>query len=93
LSQRFHENPEPDAAEPNWFRAQTRMSDMQTEADFTLMAENCATAALASLEQDTRLEFVLMSAMWRNEALRMSLGDHAWLLRRCPFEPEQLDAV
>jgi hypothetical protein len=93
LSRRFHENPEPDAAEPNSFRAQTRMSDMQTEADFTLMAENCATAALASLEQDTRLEFVLMSAMWRNEALRMSLGDHAWLLRRCPFEPEQLETV
>lgn len=69
------------------------MTDMQTEADFTLMAENCATAALASLEQDTRLEFVLMSAMWRNEALRMSLGDHAWLLRRCPFEPEQLETV
>jgi hypothetical protein len=93
MSQRFHENPEPVAAEPNSFRAQTRMTDMQTEADFTLMAENCATAALASLEQDTRLEFVLMSAMWRNEALRMSLGDHAWLLRRCPFEPEQLETV
>ena len=93
MSQRFHENPEPVAAEPNSFRALTRMTDMQTEADFTLMAENCATAALTSLEQDTRLEFVLMSAMWRNEALRMSLGDHAWLLRRCPFEPEQLETV
>jgi putative AlgH/UPF0301 family transcriptional regulator len=66
---------------------------MQTEADYTLMAENCATAALAATEADDRLEFVLMSAMWRNEALRMSLGDNAWLLRRCPFEREQLEAI
>jgi len=69
------------------------MAHMQTEAEFTLMAENCATAALAATEQEDRLEYVLMSAMWRNEALRMHLGDQAWLLRRCPFEPEQLETV
>ena len=72
---------------------QTRMARMQTEADFTLMAENYATAALAATEQDDRLEYVLMSAMWRNEALRVHLGDQAWLLRRCPFEEDQLATV
>jgi hypothetical protein len=66
---------------------------MQTEADFTLMAENCATAALAATDADDRLEFVLMSAMWRNEALRVQLGDQAWMLRRSPFEQDQLATV
>lgn len=63
---------------------------MQTEAEFTLMAENWATAALASTEPDDRLECVLNSAIWRNEALRLRLGERAWMLRTSLFDDDQL---
>lgn len=55
---------------------------MQTAADFTLMAENCAIAALAATDRDEQLELLLMSAVWRNEALRMQLGERAPMLRQ-----------
>ena len=63
---------------------------MQTAADFTLMAENCATAAQAASNRDEQLELVLMSAVWRNEALRVTLGDQANLLWRSPFAEDEI---
>lgn len=63
---------------------------MQTAADFTLMAENCATAALAATDRDEQLELILMSAVWRNEALRMRFGDQAAMLRQCPISDDHL---
>jgi hypothetical protein len=36
------------------------------------------------------MEYIRMSAVWRNEALRVDLGDRAILLRLCPFTEEQL---
>lgn len=63
---------------------------MQTAADFTLMAENCATAALAAEDRDEQLEFILMAAVWRNEALRARLGKQAPMLRHCPISDDQL---
>jgi len=63
---------------------------MQTAADFTLMAENCATAALAATDRDEQLEFLLMSAVWRNEALRVRLGEQAMMLRQCQISDDPM---
>lgn len=63
---------------------------MQTAANFTLMAENCATAALAATDRDEQLELILMAAVWRNGALRARLGEQAPMLRQCPISDDQL---
>jgi hypothetical protein len=62
---------------------------MLTMFDYELKAENCAAAALASLNLDDRLEYIRMSAVWRNEALRVTLGDQAEMLWQYPVPDDQ----
>lgn len=63
---------------------------MQTMMEYELKAQNCSAAARVSLNIDDRMEYIRMSAVWRNEALRVDLGDRVILLRLCPFTEEQL---
>lgn len=63
---------------------------MPTSADFLLAAENCTTAALASTNHDERLEYLLQSVVWRNEALRLRLGSRASMLTADPFADDRM---
>lgn len=63
---------------------------VQTSADYLLAAENCATAALTATNRDDRLDFILMSIVWRNEALRLKLGDRAELLGQCQIDHDPI---
>ncbi len=62
---------------------------MLTMLDCELKAENCAAAALASRNLDDRLEYIRMSAVWRNEALRVTLGDQAEMLWQYPAPDDE----
>jgi hypothetical protein len=68
-------------------------SQMQNIMDIILKADNCATAALGSYNQDDRQKYIQLSAAWRNEALRIGYGEHAQLLSCCTFTEDQLIVV
>lgn len=62
---------------------------MSNAHEYELKAENCATAALASHDRDQCLELLRQSAVWRNLALRLQLGQRAVLLNLCQFNDDE----
>lgn len=65
---------------------------MLTAIEYLLMAENYALAARAAHDPDDRVLLIRISATYRNKALAVKLGKLSGVLRRCPFNRDELRA-